>query len=79
MSVTKTRIDYWRSRWSYVEGVCWRELEREELEEGWHRSVMCGKVARFLVSFPGRNHASIFRCKEHKEELINDKAVFTRL
>jgi hypothetical protein len=77
----KTRTDYWQTRRTYVEGLCWTELEREELEDGWYHSVMCGKVARFAISFPGNNHAPVLRCKEHKEELLdfNNKAVASRL
>jgi hypothetical protein len=77
----KKRVDYWLKRHSYVEGVCWAELEREELEDGWHRSEMCGKVARFTISFPESNHAPVLQCKEHKEELLifNNKALASRL
>jgi hypothetical protein len=78
---SKTRVDYWLKRYSYRDGVCWTELEREELDDGWHRSVLCAKVARFEISFPGTNHGPVRECKEHKEELLNfnNKAVASRL
>jgi hypothetical protein len=78
---SKTRVDYWLTRQTSVDGACWTEFEREEREDGWHRSVLCGKVARFVVSFPATDHGALLKCKEHKESLLdfNKRAVATRL
>ena len=81
MNTTKTRTNYWKMRKSALDEACSEELQREDLEDGWHRSTMCGKVARYVISFPGTTHAPVQRCKEHAAELrdFNPRSVATRI